>query len=673
MAATAFAKLAVAFTAKTTSFTRGVSRATKSLLGFSKSSKRASRSGRLVNQMLGRMGALVGGAAIVGGFFRLVRSVEEFNQAMNKSTAIMGDVSEFMRTKLERAAIAAAKVTVFSARATASAFFFLASAGLSAEQSIAALPQVTKFAQAGAFDLSRATDLLTDAQSALGLTVKDTARNMQNMARVSDVLVGANTLANASVEQFSLSLTTKAGASLKILGKDIEEGVAVLAAFADQGVKGAESGTALGIVLRDLSTKALKNAKAFRESSIAVFDNAGEMRNIADIIGDLERRLDGLSDAQAKATLLQLGFSDKSVIFVQTLIGMSERIREYETSLRKAGGITEVVAGRQMTKLQEATAKLVDVWSKFSGPISNVVEGLASVLNVVGELVDGFFKLVQLADEFVDRGPLLAAARISGKTGEIVFVSEAEEKRMLEIAMLAEDIDRRAKAAADGTGRMADNTGETARTAEEAAAALQKISEELAGGKEGPTKLETFTKGLRERVGTFGLSEVGTLRQTLGELGGDKQAAKLIDTLEDLTRQQENLKTVETKNARATEAAQRIRERLDPGEVFSKTLSKIQNLFERGFLTGAETTGALEMAKDTLRDALTSALGGGVGAAGVFTSVLGSELGGLPTTSPIPLMATDGRIQEQQLDKLDSIERNIDALARKGLGGVEFI
>ena len=125
MAATAFAKLAVAFTAKTTSFTRGVSRATKSLLGFSKSSKRASRSGRLVNQMLGRMGALVGGAAIVGGFFRLVRSVEEFNQAMNKSTAIMGDVSEEMRQKILKSAHDVAFATKHSADEVAKAYYYL--------------------------------------------------------------------------------------------------------------------------------------------------------------------------------------------------------------------------------------------------------------------------------------------------------------------------------------------------------------------------------------------------------------------------------------------------------------------------------------------------------------------------------------------------------------------
>ena len=89
-----------------------------------------------------------------------------------------------MRSKLEMAAREVAKTTTFSATQAAEAYFFLASAGLDAAQSIEALPRVAKFAQAGNFDLARATDLLTDAQSALGLTIRDdVVKNMENMAR----------------------------------------------------------------------------------------------------------------------------------------------------------------------------------------------------------------------------------------------------------------------------------------------------------------------------------------------------------------------------------------------------------------------------------------------------------------------------------------------------------
>ena len=245
-----------------------------------------------------------------------------------------------------------AKATTFSAEQAAESFFFLASAGLDAASSVAAMPTVAKFAQAGMFDMALATDLLTDAQSALGLTIRDDAvKNMENMIRVSDVLVKANTLANATVQQFSEALTNKAGAALKIVGKDIEEGVAVLAAFADQGIKGADAGTKFGIVMRDLQTKALKNTEEFRAFNVAVFDSQGEMNNLGDIIGDLEGALDGMSDAQAKATLLTLGFSDKSVAAIQAVIGSSEAIKQYESDLRSSAGTTQEVSEKQLDTL----------------------------------------------------------------------------------------------------------------------------------------------------------------------------------------------------------------------------------------------------------------------------------------------------------------------------------
>jgi TP901 family phage tail tape measure protein len=265
--------------------------------------------------------AKVGSAALIGIGAVSVKSFAGFDDAMTKSLSIMGDVSDAQRDRMVKAAREMAKQSTFSAEQAAESYFFLASAGLSAEQSIAALPQVTKFAQAGAFDLALATDLLTDAQSALGLSSDDTATSLRNMAKVGDVLVKANTLANASVQQFSEALTTKAGAALKAVGKDIEEGVAVLAVFADQGIKGAEAGTALGIVMRDLQTKAIKNKEAWEQLGVAAFDANGEMRNIADIIGGLETALAGMSDQQQKATLLQLGFSDKSVSFITALLG----------------------------------------------------------------------------------------------------------------------------------------------------------------------------------------------------------------------------------------------------------------------------------------------------------------------------------------------------------------
>ncbi len=386
------ARLAVSVTASSAAFSRGMLRASASVKKFGATARRTSGMTKALNASMLTLAKFAGAAVIARGFFNLIRQQEMFTRALLQSQAIMGRLSDQMRGDMRQAAIELARTTVFTAEQGAKAFFFLASAGLSAAQSLKALPLVGKFAQAGMFDLSLATDLLTDARSALGFKSKDAALNLLNMTRVSYVLVKANTLANASVLQFSQALTTKAGAALKVLGKDIEEGVAVLAAFADQGIKAADAGTALNIVLRDLSTKAIRNAKAFRDAGIAVFDSAGEMRNLGAIVGDLERALEGMSDAQAKLTLLTLGFADKSVIFIQTLLGMSDAIKEYEASLRSAGQTTQNVSDVILTPLQERM-------NEMKAAISGTAEGLGFFNIMAQQAVERVTELANLANK----------------------------------------------------------------------------------------------------------------------------------------------------------------------------------------------------------------------------------------------------------------------------------
>lgn len=361
-----------------------------------------------INKGLGKVGlaagaavAAIASAAVAFAAFSL-KTFASFEDKLNQSFAIMGDLTEDQKTRMSDAARDVAKSTRISADQAAESFFFLASAGFDAEQSIAAMPQVAAFAQAGMFDMALATDLATDAQSALGLKSADAAENLAGLTRVTDVLVTANTLANGSVEQFSSALTNKAGAALKILGKDMEEGVAVLAAFADQGVKGQIAGTQLGIVIRDLTTKEINKRKAFEDAGVAVFDATGKMNNMADIIGDLEGALGGLSDRAQKKMLLDMGFGDKSLASLMTLIGTSDSIREYEEALRDAGGTTQEVADKQLDSFAGQMDLLksrfndvaIEVGSRLAPLILAALDRLQAWWDTNGEAVKAQIKAV---------------------------------------------------------------------------------------------------------------------------------------------------------------------------------------------------------------------------------------------------------------------------------------
>lgn len=350
----------------------------------------ATKLGTVMGQTMSRAFGAAGVLGIGLAFQRIANMGEQFNRKMRNSLAIMGDVSLALRQDMKEAALEAARTTQFSGAQAAESFFFLASAGLDASQSIVAMPQVAKFAQAGMFDLSRATDLATDAQSALGLTVADAQQNLINMTRVTDVLVKGNTLANASVEQLSQSLTTKAGAAAKIAGIELEEVVSVLLALADQGVKSHDAGTAVNIVLRDLKTKAVENEAAFKKFNVSVFDSTGAMNNMADIIGDIEKALEGMEAKQQNVTLSTLGFIDKSKIFLQSLIGTSEKMRGFQKALEDVGGTTADVASKQLTPFQKAIAKIGVAFTRLGLVF---VEIISPMMTTLGDSIGTVIKL----------------------------------------------------------------------------------------------------------------------------------------------------------------------------------------------------------------------------------------------------------------------------------------
>ena len=357
----------------------------------------------LANQQMDKLGKVTGklggiaktagvafGVALAAGVTKAVRSFVEFEDALNQSTAIM-NVTEQQTIAMAQAAREVGSSSRIGASEAAEAFFFLASAGLDAEQSISALPQVTKFAQAGMFDMSLATDLATDAQSALGLTVKDANKNLENLTRVTDVLVKANTLANASVQQFSESLTNKAGAALKVVGKEIEEGVAVLAAFADRGVKGAEAGEKHNYYLRDIPRATAKNSEEFAKLGLNMFDTEGNMKNVADIVEELDSVLGPMSDEMKAATLDQLGLNRGVADAVKILSGAGDQIRIFEDQLRDAGGTTEEVADKQLNSLQGQTEELFNKFEvlgqllveKFQPALEDVIESTSRFVDIM--------------------------------------------------------------------------------------------------------------------------------------------------------------------------------------------------------------------------------------------------------------------------------------------------
>lgn len=367
-------------------------------------------------KQMGRAMTIAGGA-IIGAFGLMVKAHSRLDQSMTESLAIMDDVSDEMRKEMAKAALEMSTKTVFAAEKLAASYFFLASAGMDAAESIKALPVVAKFAQAGTFNLAVATDLLTDAQTALGLSVGTAEEKQKSLIRVSDVLVGANTLANASVKQFAESLTNKAAAALVNVNKEVEEGVAVLAAYADKGVKGQLAGQRLTMMMNGLFAATRRNKGAWDEAGISLFNADESMRDISDIIQSLEGYLGAMTVKQREAALAALGFNLRTKDSILTLLGSSEKIRQWTEDLKGMQGITEEVAAKQLLTFNnqlkllrnEIVNAAISIGGTLTPALTKLVQSVKGTVGRVAEWIKEHPKLTEIiAKSAIAVGGLLA-------------------------------------------------------------------------------------------------------------------------------------------------------------------------------------------------------------------------------------------------------------------------
>src|SRR6056297_455878 len=230
-------------------------------------------------------------------------------------------------------------------------------------------------------------------------------------------------------------MTSKAGNALKTVGKDIEEGSAALAVFADQGIKGERAGTLLTNTIFGLTENAQKNAGAFESLGIEVFDAEGGMKNFSAIAEDLTGAFEGMTEEQKLAEISQLGFTKQTREGVLALVGQTGTLEEYEEALRNAGGTAEEVAAKQMDTLEGDMILLnsafesasVQIGGAFEPAVRGVIQPLTALINnVTPVLID---QLEIIAPKIQEAGERFGAfiEQIGSQEGRIKFLKDVNE------------------------------------------------------------------------------------------------------------------------------------------------------------------------------------------------------------------------------------------------------
>lgn len=324
--------------------------------------------------------------AVLGIGTAAVKVGMDFEAAMSEVQALSGASAEEFKM-LEQAAIDAGASTVFSASDAAAALKYMSLAGWDAEKSAKELGGVLNLAAASGMDLAKASDMVTDYLSAF-------SKSAISAAEFADLLAYAQANSNTSAEQLGEAYKNCA-ANLNAAGQDVQTVTSLLASMANQGYKGSEAGTALKAIMRDLTAEMENGAVAIGDTSIAVMDQAGNYRDLTDILRDVESATNGMGDAE-KAAALSGVFTTYSLTGLNLILNEGvESAAAFEEELRNCGGAAEEMAGimvdnlqGQITLLQSALESLgISIYKGLDAPLKDVV---SQVNEYVGQLQSAF-------------------------------------------------------------------------------------------------------------------------------------------------------------------------------------------------------------------------------------------------------------------------------------------
>ncbi len=350
----------------------------------------------------------IGAAAINAG--------KNFESSMSQVAATMGMSADEVRNgsetfkMLEDAAKDAGATTAFSASEAAEALNYLALAGYSAEQSAETLPTVLNLAAAGGMELAAASDMVTDSMSALGMSTDQVSMFADQLAKTSQK-------SNTSVAQLGEGILTVGGTAQALSG-GVTELNTCLGILADNGIKGSEGGTVLRNTILSLSAPTDKAADALKELGVETVDAGGNLRNLEDIMKDINTATADMGSAE-KAGVLNNIFNKTDLKGInallsateETVAGAGNRFQQLGGYIEDAGGACQAMADTQLENLE---GKIIILKSGLEAVGITIYENLKpkfeSMVDTIQAIVDKFLALDPVQQQFIVTVGMVAAA-----------------------------------------------------------------------------------------------------------------------------------------------------------------------------------------------------------------------------------------------------------------------
>ena len=297
-----------------------------------------------------------------------------FDASMSQVAATMGTTVDQIQS-LTDTAKEMGSTTKFTATQAADALNYLALAGYDADKAAEVLPSVLNLAAAGGMDLAYASNLATKAMASL--QIEATKENLDEFGN--KLAVGASK-AGATVSELGEAILTVGGTAANLKGGTTEL-ITALGKLADVGLVGAEGGTHLRNVILSLQSPTKDAREVMEQLGLEVYDAQGNMRQLDDILTDLNTVMDGMTQGD-KDSIINALFNKTDLAAVNGLLAaQGEQWETLATQIDNADGAMGQMAETQQDNLQGV---MTSMGSAFEGLQLAVFERLEPTLTELG-------------------------------------------------------------------------------------------------------------------------------------------------------------------------------------------------------------------------------------------------------------------------------------------------
>lgn len=326
----------------------------------------------------------------------------DFEQGMAKVQAISGATGSELQALTEKAK-EIGESTQWSSTQAAEGLQYLSLAGWDTQSMLAGITPIVNLATASTENLGTVSDIVSDALTAFGLSAKDAEA-------FCDVL--ASTVSNSNTNVAMLGETFQYAAPLAgALGFSMQDVALAAGLMANAGIKASVSGTALRTLFANMGEKIELTGQAFDKTTISTKNQDGSMRNLNDIIVDLRKSFQQMTEAEKTSNAEVISGKTGMAGLLAVMNATDEEFNSLRNNIINSTGATQkmadVMGNTTQGKVNAFKSKLEALGIQLA---DNLLPHINAILDKGMALIDWFSSLDEETQKTIISVGLFATA-----------------------------------------------------------------------------------------------------------------------------------------------------------------------------------------------------------------------------------------------------------------------